>query len=495
MPANLHLLPPILDYSYPSAQEEDSGYSFTFSLSVVGTEEFTYLYFRATDTTSNAISGLINSKKWLRLESKEKYTSGSDVGAYYVVNGKYVTLTFEKKLKEIFDTNGETHNYKIQVCISNQEDIEGVTMPNEQSSDWSNSALLHINNGIETFVSPPSTVMYENINGDGSKENPYLTELNPEAWYGNYQTSADNTDELVSFYKFLIYKVEDNQETLIEESDELYLDEFSLPYYGHRFRTILSNGLYKVVFYIETNYGYTRATPIYVDLKQPWVPTRDTLKVSSNDDFAYNIINLSGSQVTFMVNGETQLNADYWMRDNTTIELSEQDPSRISATHLKILGESETNPVGTLDLYTPFQLAAGDETTMILAATRIKVFNTKYDTINSEHYLFRLATTLNTLPAGVSRKTIAAYLIKEGAHGDKYSIYVVEFFGANSNIISQEYFIDVDKNFTDEVGLHVDGDGNINKEAFLILKEGKNGSLTLEFATDSQWIENNWDLQ
>lgn len=502
------IMPPILEYSYPSFPYFKLKYDFIIKMSVINDyDSFDYIELRAVMASSND-EGFNPSNAWVKTLDQSNYfakifkntvTPSSKFGSFEKTsatssNDSRLTIhlnPFDSSATEdgtasifnIYTSNEPSPtNFKLQCRL-------GKTSPDEVS-EWSNAAIIRVNNGIVLGITPDVTspVTQTSI-----------------LWNGTYSaTGPTNNDEVVNQYRFTLSR---NNE-IIEDSYDITVGAYELPNYQYRFRTPLENttenGIsnpYSLAFHISTNYGYEDTLVKNIEVAVPYQRTYDIFNVQSNDEEAYNAITIEAKERFVRHTNDTVVNSNNYISDTEVSQYFLKDASmatfapEAAQTHLRLVPLNSTItsakliPDYDMDKKTSkFQTSNNDTVSILLAITNIKISTTKEDALADNNLLFRINNTAGTKNTDQTSNQINAVTetkISDNALDIKVGAYQKDI--NNQYLLIQETLYGLINNYTLKVNFSAG-------ELFFVLKKNAlKGDLTFEAATGAtKWIVNNF---
>lgn len=380
------LLPPILDYSYPGFDYNQT-LKFNIRLSVgnnMTQVDHAQIRFVGLDDNMNALNIETNPAKlyFVSLKgepwdgNKEDYKAGDIV--YYNDFVYRCVYTYDESVtepviptntdywerigsddsvniivdpfvneKNIFSTDADgtfyPRYYKIQVRLSeaHYDPALGQNVPTDwidenlvYTSEWSNSAT------IKSVRKPLVKIdfLYQ-------KDEPVIIEDPYMVYHATYET--DDVNETLQSYQYQLYSGETGE--LLEDSGIVYISEYEVPVIQYSFQYQSINlQTYLVSLRITTESGYSQEVRYQTKVELPSIKLYNSFTIRENEDKAYNRLKISANQVT-LVALPNDVNPNNWLQDNTMIALGEG-----SYTHYRIDEGTVETPHGWKIPYNSF---------------------------------------------------------------------------------------------------------------------------------------------
>lgn len=518
------ILPPILEYSYPSFSHGDNPHDFIIKMSVINDfDDFDFVELRVILAASNdegfnpintGIAKLDPANYYVRLYKSTATSVDKTFGTFYktLTGEKYsadsqITLhlntivsgSTQAGSESIFNiyTDGIAHptNFKMQCRLG-----KVVSSTETDVSEWSNSSIIRVNNGIKLDLMPKDS---------GGIPDQVTVTQSSILWDGLYKALGDsNSDEVINQYSFALYR--DN--SLIETSGEIAVGAYDLPNYQYRFRTPLEdttvNGVtkpYLVVFRIETNYGFQTSLTKTVFVQVPYQRTYDIFSIKSNDDEGYNSITIDAKDAYVRRTPDTIENStsfikeadvpNYFLQD---IAMQKFEPTA-TYTHLGYLPISAKVPDGytwklipnydVVKRVSKFQTSDKKSVSVVLAVAFAKSYPTVEEALTSDHLLFRLnnSATEKSTSATDEINTTTGSRISDTNLDIKVGLY--RSAAGNLYLLAQENLYGLRNNYK-----YVVPSGGNSPELFLVIKkESQTGDLIINMGNGSTgWINNSF---
>lgn len=516
------IMPPILEYSYPSFPYNQASYDFIIKNSVMNDyEDFDYIEIRCIQADSNDEGFNKNNINIKKLNQEEFYVkllkTANDFGIFkktYTdiknINDSQVTISLipynlgaasvdlgTGSIFNIYDsgTTPAPRNFKIQCRLG--------ASTTDEVSEWSNASILRVNTGINVDI------LQKDATTSGNEINVTQTSI---LWVGRYSAEKDsNAEELVNQYKFTLSR----KGVILEDSDYITVGAYEEPNYQYRFITPLENTIedgveypYSLNFIIETNFGYVGTATKLVHVKVPYQRAYDIFTVSTNDQDAYNSININADERFVRVTPKTILESSNYIKDamvdsyflkDSAMKVFEPDATH---THLRIIPLTDTTTTsGKLlpdynynedkkEYSSKFQTSKDDSVSIILAITKVKTYSSRAEALKANNLLFRINSSNSKLIIKADNSKVINNETSENAID--ICVGAVKENENNQYLIISESLYGLKNYYT--LGLTF---GDLN-ELFLVLKKEKgNKDLYFEAITgtsdsNSKWIVNNF---
>ena len=244
------LMPPILEFNYPSFDMNDSTVTFIAKLSINNNLE-------QVDHIQVKIIQVDDGKNGLNQEEfpygiyfiKNELTDIFAIRLNLYLNNKSIFSNSQENLIPTFYKMQVRIGYKDEVQINKMYQEEWGQAPTEEwfnnngdlMSEWSNTSI------IKTTFSPDVNIIGLDYSGINNIDNPY------QLFTGTYKTN-DPTENIQS-YKFELLN---DREEKVEESDFLYVNDIITPNISYQINSYMkpdSNYLLKLT--TESTYGFT----------------------------------------------------------------------------------------------------------------------------------------------------------------------------------------------------------------------------------------------
>ena len=353
------ILPPILEYSYPSVSKEEVSCKIKVQLSLFTSfEEVAAAHLRATSLLTNTNGLNVNFSNptfgtWQNSEfaiPKEKLEYINENGANAII------ITFP--IKDLFRVGDAPKNFKIQIRL---KDKDG------NFSGWSNAAVFRVNLGLKVTINE--------IEAIAAKLGVPTTSTIPldrkvVEWTGFY-TDNNNSEEYVTEYDFSLLS---SDRKVIESSGVLTLNDYEVPVYSYKFHSgnFENNKNYFIEFHIKTNFGGEKTASYQIVTSYAFQRAFDVFEVEPNSELGYNLVKIDASEQFVLYNGqknEYPLKAPKFARDKSikTIAKNWGAKEEITTTHLMVDKEDELTAHDK-----KFHTSDGGAMTVILATTNLK---------------------------------------------------------------------------------------------------------------------------
>lgn len=484
------ILPPILEYSYPSFQYFDDYYEFIIRMSVINDiDDFDFIQVRVVSADSNNEGLNVNNSIIQTLDHTNYYITlpkgagNANLFGYFektnpTSSDAQITVHMKTSTSERSGKQSIFNIYVGDVAVASNFKFQCRFGKNQEVSDWSNAAIIRVNTGIKINILPVI------VGEDGEEDNiaPITVNQTSILWEGRYETGGNNSDEVVDQYYFTL----DDREGVHEESGAILINDYELPSYKYRFRAPLEDGkTYDLTFGIETNYGYSAEITRTVIVDIPYQRTFDVFSVNSNSDLGYNEISIDVKDIFVQTGTRNEANGfdtltndipnsqipDYFLKDdamNAFVPSGEQ----VVYSHFRTVPLTSDAQYGSVTSEDgKFSTSNLEDFSVILSVTNIKVYNSELEALRNPCNLFQISNKSNNI---ISNNSLN---INIGAVGSEDSFYLI--------ITEEEYGL---KNI-----YRVRGLSGGNKELFLILKK-KGADLICEAVSGSpKWIDNSFE--
>lgn len=285
------LLPPILEYTYPAFKYEESngdGVSVEFpaSLSITNTlDEVDHIQIRivSLNTNKNGLNPKIfpTGLYFISLENSDTFS----IKINTVINGENIFKTSEEDVYPSYYKMqirlGSKSGEKYQSSWGQNVSEDWLNSNAEFFSEWSNSSIL------KTVKQPDFGIftLKENIENIISDPN-YL-------WMGYYSTEDSNES-----LKKYIFRLEDSNHNLLEESPESYIGEYEKPSLSYKFREIFEhNKKYYLSLIVESTTGYQDIVTYDLQTNFDYVKIYNIIKITEDDEDAHNLVDVRARQI------------------------------------------------------------------------------------------------------------------------------------------------------------------------------------------------------
>lgn len=485
-----NILPPILEYSYPSFQYFDDYYEFIIRMSVINDiNDFDFVQLRVVSADSNNEGLNVNNSIIQLLDHTNYYITlpkGSEnenlFGYFEKTNpnssDSQITIHIKTYTQESSGKQSIFNIYSGDIAIASNFKFQCRFGKNEEVSDWSNAAIVRVNTGIKINILPVV------IGDDGQEDTsaPITVQQTSILWEGRYETGGNNSDEVVDQYYFTL----DDGQGVHEESGLILIDDYEIPSYKYRFRAPLEDGkTYNLTFGIETNYGYSASITRTVIVDIPYQRTFDIFSVNSNSDFGYNEIAIDAKDI-FVQSGLRD-------KDNNLYDITNGIPSsqllryflkddsmnafvpsgeEVVYSHFRMVPIDSNEKYGSITSETgKFSTSNKEDFSVILCVTNIETYATELEALKNPCNLFQISNRNNNI---ISNNSLN---INIGAVDDGDGMYLIvteEEYG-----LKNKYRIkDLSKGY---------------KELFLVLKKEGPDLICQAISGTPQWIDNNFE--
>lgn len=531
------IMPPILEYSYPSFPYNSTTYSFIIKMSVINDiNDFSFLQIRTIDAASNNEGFNIknaeitaktdHSNYFINLYEKSSAIGDKTFGYYEKTNtnslDSQITITLNPYIKTSATTDDGTWsifniysgttpipvNFKLQCRLGDGTEV----------SEWSNAAILRVNSGITLGLSP------ETLIDNKPDESAAVTVTESSIiWTGSYQTDlVTNSDEVVDQYSFLLEEVisspSGDSYELKETSGNIAVGDYELPHYEYRFKVPFENSkTYRLTFTIETNYGYVGSISRIVNVSIPYQRLYDIFDVSSNDEEAYNSIVVNAQQIFLKTSvlddsynnvneiqdiKSSQISA-YFLQDQA-MDIFEEPGAEVTWTHLRTVPLGSTAKYGRLISDSKTFLTSDTESlSIILAATHINSFIDEDEALQEPNLLFRINSKNNNIISqdALDIKVGAMKQSSSGMAAETYDIitkngdYIITQDGYRIGAAYGDFLLITEEEYGLKNYYRIPTNfNNSNSEVFLVItKKIETSELSYDIAIGpARWIENNF---
>nr|DAS90079.1 MAG TPA: hypothetical protein [Caudoviricetes sp.] len=322
------ILPPILEYSYPSVGKEEASYEILAKLSLFSSfADISAVHLRATSllTNTNGFDLNYTNPSFGHFENREFVLKEDKIKSVNQNHENAISITFP--IKDLFKTGDSPKNYKIQIRL---KDKDG------HFSGWSNAAILRVNLGLEVRINE--------IEAIAQKQSVAVTSLIPldrkvVEWTG-YYSDNNNSEEYVTEYDFSLLAA---NKSVIETSGTLTLNDYEIPVYSYKFHSgnFENNKVYFLLFHIKTNFGGEKTATYQIQTRYAFQRAFDVFDVEPNSELGYNLVHIDATEQFVLYNGqknEYPIKQPKFARDKTikTIAQNWGAAEEITTTHLQV---------------------------------------------------------------------------------------------------------------------------------------------------------------